>query len=42
MINEFERKQSWPNIRYYPGICLEGVRTTTKTSGRIGGIWAEI
>jgi hypothetical protein len=23
-------KQSWPNLRYYPGICLEGLRKTTK------------
>jgi hypothetical protein len=24
------RKRSWPNLRYYPGICLEGLRKTTK------------
>jgi hypothetical protein len=30
----FGRKRSWPNSRYYPGICLEGVRKTTKTSIR--------
>jgi hypothetical protein len=23
-------KRSWPNLRYYPGICLEGLRKTTK------------
>jgi hypothetical protein len=23
------RKQSWSNLRYYPGICLEGLRKTT-------------
>jgi hypothetical protein len=23
------RKRSWPNLRYYPGICL-GLRKTTK------------
>jgi hypothetical protein len=31
--NEFERmwkKRSWPNLRYYSGICLEGLRKTTK------------
>jgi hypothetical protein len=22
--------RSWPNLRYYPGICLEGSRKTTK------------
>jgi hypothetical protein len=26
----FERKRSWPNLRYYPNICLEGLRKTTK------------
>jgi hypothetical protein len=25
------RKRSWPNLRYYHGICLEGVRKNTKT-----------
>jgi hypothetical protein len=24
------RKQSWPNLRYYPGICLAGPRKSTK------------
>jgi hypothetical protein len=24
------RKRSWPNLRYYPGICLEGLTKTTK------------
>jgi hypothetical protein len=24
------RKRSWPKLRYYPGICLEGPRKTTK------------
>jgi hypothetical protein len=27
---EYGRKQSWPNLRYYPGICLEGLRETMK------------
>jgi hypothetical protein len=27
----FGRKQSWPNLRHYPGILLEGLRKTTKT-----------
>jgi hypothetical protein len=30
---EFERcekKQSWPVLRYYPNICLMGLRKTTK------------
>jgi hypothetical protein len=24
-------KQSWPNLRYYPGFCLEGLRKIRKT-----------
>jgi hypothetical protein len=34
------RKPSWPNLRYYPGICLEGLRKATnigqdiRSSGR--------
>jgi hypothetical protein len=34
MHNELERtgKWSWPNLRYYPGMCLEGLRKTTETS----------
>jgi hypothetical protein len=28
---ECGRKQSQPNLKYYPGICLEGMRKTTKT-----------
>jgi hypothetical protein len=33
MNNELEmlrRKQSWPNLRYYPSICLEGLRKPQK------------
>jgi hypothetical protein len=26
----FERKRSWPNLRYYPGIYLEGTEKITK------------
>jgi hypothetical protein len=25
-----ERKWLWPNLRYYPGICLKGLRKTMK------------
>jgi hypothetical protein len=32
------RKWPWPNLRYYPEICLEGLRRTTK----IVGLLAEI
>jgi hypothetical protein len=28
------RKWSWPNSRYYPGICLEGLRQITKNLGQ--------
>jgi hypothetical protein len=24
------RKRSWPNLRYYPGICPERLRKTTE------------
>jgi hypothetical protein len=30
----WERKLSWPNLKYYPGICLEGLRKTTKNIGQ--------
>jgi hypothetical protein len=32
MGNEMERiwKWPWPNLRYDPGICMEGLRKTTK------------
>jgi hypothetical protein len=35
------RKWLWPNLRYYPGICLEGLTKPMKTSVRTG-FWAEI
>jgi hypothetical protein len=30
----FERKQSWPKLRYYPDICMEELRKTTKDLGQ--------
>jgi hypothetical protein len=24
----YVRNRSWPNLRHYPGICLEGLRKT--------------
>jgi hypothetical protein len=36
------RKQSWPDLRYYPGICLEGLRKSSKTPVRIADFWAKI
>jgi hypothetical protein len=36
------RKRSFPNLRFYPGICLEGLRKTTKASVRIAGLRAEV
>jgi hypothetical protein len=27
---EYGRKQAWPNLRYYPSICLEELRKTMK------------
>jgi hypothetical protein len=38
----FGRKWSWPNLRYYPGIHLEGLRKTTENSVRIASLQAEI
>jgi hypothetical protein len=36
-----EWKRSWPNLRYYPDICLEGLRKATKTF-RISDLRAEV
>jgi hypothetical protein len=35
------RKRSWPILMYYLGICLEGLRKTTKLSVGIAGLLAE-
>jgi hypothetical protein len=45
MINEYNfrkiwKEASWPNLRYYPGICLKGLTKTTKTSVRVADLWA--
>jgi hypothetical protein len=32
------RKQSWPNLRLYPGICLEALRKPMKTSIMIANL----
>jgi hypothetical protein len=37
---ELERKQSWPILRYYPMIFLEGL-TESKNNLRISVIWAK-
>jgi hypothetical protein len=37
----YGRRESWPNLRYYPGILLEGLRRTMKTI-KITGLWVEI
>jgi hypothetical protein len=29
---------TWPNLRYYPGICLEGLRKTTQTPIRAASL----
>jgi hypothetical protein len=29
-LNGYERKRSWPNLRYYPGNFLEVLRKTLK------------
>jgi hypothetical protein len=38
----FGRKQSWPNLRYYPSNNLEGLRKTIKTLVRIDSLLAKI
>jgi hypothetical protein len=38
----YGRKWVWPTLRYYPDICLEGPRKTTKTSVKINGLQTEI
>jgi hypothetical protein len=37
----YGRKRSWPNLRFYPGSCLDGPKITTKNL-RISDIRAEI
>jgi hypothetical protein len=39
---EYGRKWSWPNLKYYPGICLDGLSKTTETSVTFAGLRAEI
>jgi hypothetical protein len=39
---ECGKKGPCPNLRYYSGICLEGLRKTMKASIRIAGLWADI
>jgi hypothetical protein len=39
---ECGKKRSWPNLRHYPGIWLEGLRKTTKKRVRVTGLQAEI
>jgi hypothetical protein len=36
------RKWLWPNLRYYPSVCLEELRKTMKTSVKIPSVWAKI
>jgi hypothetical protein len=38
----YRRNQLCPNLRYYPGIFLEGVRKTTKTSVRIASLQTDL
>jgi hypothetical protein len=36
------REQLWPDLKYYPGICLERLRKAMTTSVRIAGLQAKI
>jgi hypothetical protein len=38
----YGRKQSWHNLRYYPGISLEKLRKAMKISVRITSFWAKM
>jgi hypothetical protein len=33
----YESKRSWPNLRYYPGICVEGLRKAIKILSQHSG-----
>jgi hypothetical protein len=36
------RNRSWSSWRYYPNICFDGLRKTTKKSLRLAGLLSEI
>jgi hypothetical protein len=36
------RKRQWPNLIKYPGILLDGLKKTKKTSVRLAGLRDEI
>jgi hypothetical protein len=36
------RQSSWPNLKYYPSICLQGLRKTTKNLSENTGLRTEI
>jgi hypothetical protein len=40
--DELGRKWPWLNVWYYPSICLEGLKKTTKISVRIASLQAMI
>jgi hypothetical protein len=40
--NDMEGSCRGLTVRYYPSICLKGLRKTTKNSVRIACLWAEI
>jgi hypothetical protein len=35
-------KRLWPDLRYYFGICLEGLMETTTNLGNIVHLWSKI
>jgi hypothetical protein len=41
-LNGGGRKRPWSNLRCYPGIFLEGLKKTTKTSVKIADLLAQI
>jgi hypothetical protein len=43
-MERFGRKLWWSNLRYYPGICLEGLKKTMNDKKPVttADLWAEI
>jgi hypothetical protein len=41
-LERIRKKAVMAYLKYYPGICLEGLRKMTKTSVRIAGLRKEI
>jgi hypothetical protein len=38
----YERKRSWPNLKFIPEVACRGGRRKTMRNLNIAGLWAEI